>query len=203
MKHNGIYILLVVAFFICLNCSKNSKEEIKVINGKTFQLDKSPVHVFIPYSFKKTSQQEIKKNLANAKFENQLKVNQFNNILKVIDSKSEFNIFMDSINIGNYIFIKNSDITLELNRGMLNDVANSFLTQNENEQNKSQLIEKEYVSKEKFRYVKLKTRRESNEAIEFFTHYLIASKYYTTLITTYSPEDIEYQNYIDRIKIIN
>lgn len=184
------------------NCSKNKVNEIGTINGKFVQLDKSSINVLIPFSFKKISPKELKEKIANAKLEDQVKVNQFNNILKVIDKKTEFIVYLDTVNLSSYILIKNSNLTIELDKGMEKESAKMFSSFDTSKSNKSKIIEQKYVSRQKFDYIKLKNMEVENDRNSYFSHYLVASKYYTTLISVFSiGEDIDYQNYIDRIRL--
>jgi hypothetical protein len=202
---------IIFAFLIILfleNCNSQSNAEKDSFNyDKTFnyEIPESKIIFVLPDKYSKKTVEEYKELMNNSHLSDEIISNQINLLNSVKNNFPNFDLLIDTISFEGLIWIIRTGPQIELNKESAKLFVQSY---SQNKQNNNlthqieEIVEKKLISKEFYKYIKLKIKQEYFEGERYFTHYLISTNENTLGISIVDKNGNDYQEFINRIKLL-
>ena len=198
--------VLIILLIGCKNYSQEREDQFDNSKISMHTVPESKISFILPKEYSKKSSIEYKEMILNSNINEESKINMIIELSKLENQFSNMEIFVDTITLINLVFLtKGPYIKLNKKNAELAVQAYTQIYSNPNLQgNDEKILETKLISRSQYKYVKVKVRTENHEGKKgILSHYLISTKNKTFGLSVLNTNGDDFQELINRIRIVN
>lgn len=199
-----ILFLLIISLF--LNCKKGTEDKgFDYSKAFDYEVEESNISFLLPNGYSKKTFSEYKTIISESELSQDIKDSQYKIIDNIEQKFPHIDLFIEMSSPQNLMWILRKTPRVELNQEAVSFIGQTF--RQVNRDNNLEIHNEDFISnklffKKLYKYVQVRTKQNTVNGERYMTYYFISTKKNSFGISFANIEDLDFQNYVNRIKVL-
>jgi len=205
MKELAFGFLIILSFGNCNSSSNAIQEPFDYRQTYEYEVPESEIAFILPKEYLKITVSEYYEIINNSDLSDELKEYRNNAIYKLAKYYPNSDLLIDTTTLVNSISILRTGPHINLNKELAKLAVQNFIKNRPTHSEyilEESLLEDQYVSKKRYKYLKIKIKQTKTTGYIYMTHYMISTNTSSLGISFFNTEDIDFQEYINRLRVL-